>query len=330
MHVVIINPENGAVVKALCFDTYEKTPAWSQWLETDAKEIPDGYIVVAAARNDCMYMMGLDGMDFFEELGSQHIELLDYRQAFAFIGIQGRKEPLEKRAMHEDNPVSITQLFKMKPAGIIEPKYIQQYDEEPVDDAPAVVMVNNFEVNETRVKDFIRIMRSIIELSRDEEGCLRFDLLRHAKEDTRFVSYEVFTNQHAIEANMDSAHYEVAYAEMTKLEIFPASNPPFISEHAGIDISPILAPPAENDPLQATPTTQLLDMEVKPASIFDFMKAVQHYTQSMRADERVLRIDLLKDQDYPCKFRIYTVYRDVADPEFWSKYFVSLPGLGTI
>ena len=41
-------------------------------------------------------------------MGSQQIDNVDYREGFAFIGVLGRKQALEKRAKDEKDTVSVT------------------------------------------------------------------------------------------------------------------------------------------------------------------------------------------------------------------------------
>ena len=44
-------------------------------------------------------------------MGSKEIRNLQYRQAFAFIGVNGRQESHEKRGKDEEETVSVTQIF---------------------------------------------------------------------------------------------------------------------------------------------------------------------------------------------------------------------------
>lgn len=55
--------------------------------------------------------------------------------------------------------------------------------------------------------DFIAATRANHEGSRREPGNLRFDVLQGAEDPSRFVLYEVFASQEAVEAHRASGHY---------------------------------------------------------------------------------------------------------------------------
>lgn len=50
LHIVVINPNNGKVESANVFDTYESSKHLDIFIKTF---IPNGYIVVAACKDDC-------------------------------------------------------------------------------------------------------------------------------------------------------------------------------------------------------------------------------------------------------------------------------------
>ena len=54
LHVVIINPFNGNIESSQAYDTYETSVGFDQFI---TKTIPEGYIVVAASKDDCVTKM---------------------------------------------------------------------------------------------------------------------------------------------------------------------------------------------------------------------------------------------------------------------------------
>ena len=55
LHIVIINPENGKVECAKVFDTYKSSACIDNFLFNI--DLPEGYIVVAACKDDCVTKM---------------------------------------------------------------------------------------------------------------------------------------------------------------------------------------------------------------------------------------------------------------------------------
>ena len=62
-------------------------------------------------------------------------------------------------------------------------------------------------VKEGYIEDFIKISRENHEMSIQEPGILRFDLLRSSSDKTRFMLYEVYKTEEAVDAHKETAHY---------------------------------------------------------------------------------------------------------------------------
>ena len=89
LHIVIINPEDGKILSAQCFDTYKSSEMFDAFTR---KNIPDGFIVIAAVKDECFTKLSETGFLWFESLGSRFIRQLRYRSSFAFIGFAGWKK----------------------------------------------------------------------------------------------------------------------------------------------------------------------------------------------------------------------------------------------
>jgi autoinducer 2-degrading protein len=70
-----------------------------------------------------------------------------------------------------------------------------------------VVNIVDVQVKPENVADFVAATRANHEGSRKEPGNLRFDVLQGAEDPARFVLYEVFASQEAVEAHRASPHY---------------------------------------------------------------------------------------------------------------------------
>ena len=54
LHIVIMDPENGSIAVAQCFDTYKTSIYLEELID---KDVPNGYIVIAACKDDCVTQM---------------------------------------------------------------------------------------------------------------------------------------------------------------------------------------------------------------------------------------------------------------------------------
>ena len=71
LHIVIINASNGLVELSQVFDTYKSYRKFDTFTSND---IPSGYIIVAACRDECVKNLSKKGKDWFKKHGSKEIE----------------------------------------------------------------------------------------------------------------------------------------------------------------------------------------------------------------------------------------------------------------
>jgi len=110
LHVVVLN-FMGLVETARVFDTYESSAEFDKFIAT---EIPHGYIVLAASKDDCVKKLSKDGKRFFTKMGSTEIKRLGYRCSFVFIGTAGEKGMChEKRAKRPKDKVNVQQIIQV-------------------------------------------------------------------------------------------------------------------------------------------------------------------------------------------------------------------------
>lgn len=84
-----------------------------------------------------------------------------------------------------------------------------------------VAVVATFEPKESRVDDFLALMRFMVEHSRDEPGCIRYDLYRDGE--GRYHMLEEYIDQLAVEAHRDSEHYRDYRAKVIEMLSGPIS-----------------------------------------------------------------------------------------------------------
>lgn len=115
LHVVLINPETKKVEWSKVFDTYAKAEGFDYFVGN--VEIPGGFIVAAACKDDCASHLSDVGKSWFRFMGSKEIDHLEYRQGFAFVGIFGKEDMTEKRASSLGEAVTISRVFYLDPNG---------------------------------------------------------------------------------------------------------------------------------------------------------------------------------------------------------------------
>lgn len=105
-HIAIINNKTGTL-QGRVFDTYDSAAEFEKFL-SDESNCPEGHFVVAACKDDCAQRLSKKCKQWFKDMGSQEIDNVEYREGFAFIGVLGRNQALEKRAKDEGDTVSVT------------------------------------------------------------------------------------------------------------------------------------------------------------------------------------------------------------------------------
>ena len=92
------------------FDTYKSPESFDHFVK---QGVPDGYIVIAACKDDCVTKLSQKGKTWFANMGSKEIWKVQYRYGWAFIGINGKKEPMEKRSIFGSEQAYATQIFQL-------------------------------------------------------------------------------------------------------------------------------------------------------------------------------------------------------------------------
>ena len=71
-----------------------------------------------------------------------------------------------------------------------------------------IAIIVDVEVAPTRVDEFMEAMKTDTLGSRQEAGCLRFDLLQDPEKSNRFFFYEVYDDQAAVDFHKGTDHFK--------------------------------------------------------------------------------------------------------------------------
>jgi autoinducer 2-degrading protein len=74
-----------------------------------------------------------------------------------------------------------------------------------IDIAPVALSLQ-LQIKPEHAREFLQVMTANAAASREEEGCLRFDLLRDESDASKFMTYEVFSSLAALEAHKANPH----------------------------------------------------------------------------------------------------------------------------
>ena len=69
LHIVVVDPISGETEFAQAFDTYKSSDAFEEFIGKFQK-LPDGKVIIAACKDDCVLMLSPAGLNFFSSMGS--------------------------------------------------------------------------------------------------------------------------------------------------------------------------------------------------------------------------------------------------------------------
>ena len=72
---------------------------------------------------------------------------------------------------------------------------------------PAIAIVVDAEIKPDRVEEFLKVIEADAKGSRDEPGCLRFDVLRDNDNPNRFFFYEAYESMEAVDVHKSMPHF---------------------------------------------------------------------------------------------------------------------------
>jgi quinol monooxygenase YgiN len=81
--------------------------------------------------------------------------------------------------------------------------------------ADTIVLNVHFEAKEGREEDLARELHALVAPTREEEGCMTYDLHRDPEDKSKFMFYEQFVDQAALDAHIAAPYFQklVSYRE---------------------------------------------------------------------------------------------------------------------
>ena len=79
LHIIVISPTDGHVISAKVFDTHVSSKRFDEFVNYEIDHFPDGCIIAAACKDECVFNLSNTGKKFFERMGSKHIWKVRYR-----------------------------------------------------------------------------------------------------------------------------------------------------------------------------------------------------------------------------------------------------------
>ncbi|CAE7418853.1 lsrG [Symbiodinium sp. CCMP2592] len=154
---------------------------------------------------------------------------------------------------------------------------------------PPVAVMLQVEIKPEHVDEFIQVMKADAEGSRQEDGCLRFDFLRHVDNPCKFMTYEVFANAEAVTAH-GAMPYVKAWGAFQYGDKKPVVSKTVLKADA---LSFQMQSPAPAD----NPVVVVFEADVKEECVTDFVEVMTANARGSRSEAGCLRFDLLRGQE---------------------------------
>ena len=88
-----------------------------------------------------------------------------------------------------------------------------------------IVLVARLKVKKEMVEEAKKVALSLVEVSREEEGCVNYDLHQAIDDETVFVWHEVWANKSALDAHFAMPYFTEFFAKVEEV----AAEPPQIT-----------------------------------------------------------------------------------------------------
>jgi len=163
-----------------------------------------------------------------------------------------------------------------------------------------VAILLEVEIKPEHVDEFLAIMNADTVGSRQEKGCVHFDLMRVKDKENTFVTYEVFANDEAI-----AAHKEMEYVKNWGAFQY-GEKKPVVNKRAVI--SEVIDLTEASKAAAAPPTAIVLEVEIKPEHVDEFLAIMNADTVGSRQEKGCVHFDLMRVKDKENTFVTYEVF----------------------
>jgi hypothetical protein len=96
VNVVALDARDHSVLLAKSYDTYANDNASGDMIK-DLRGVRRGSIIVAAVKDEGSKKLSAEAKELFTKWGSAQVNSLEFRQGWAFIGVKGQANGVEKR-----------------------------------------------------------------------------------------------------------------------------------------------------------------------------------------------------------------------------------------
>lgn len=108
IHVAVVDPFKYKVKMARIFDSFK---SWDMFEHFISQNIPRGYIIIAAIKDEKSNGIANNIKTFFSSMGSKCMWSLTFDTAFAFIGKIGEGTATEMKALNPGDVAYCAQIF---------------------------------------------------------------------------------------------------------------------------------------------------------------------------------------------------------------------------
>ena len=182
------------------------------------------------------------------------------------------------------------------------------------------------EIQPDRMEDFLQAIEHDAIESRNEPGCLRFDVVRSQEEPSNnsvFFFYEMYQNQAAFESHCVQPHFDVWKQFMdsggTVHFDVQKTHGAFLTTvrraaGSGTSGSSISASPSSST--EEKPFAVVVQAVIQPDRIDEFLKVIEADAVESRKEQGCLCFDVVRSQDQVNKFFFYELYEREASFDF--------------
>lgn len=170
--------------------------------------------------------------------------------------------------------------------------------------AVPIARIMELEVTGDSVDKLLKLIGS--EATRKEPGCLRSDVFQDQQNPCLFMMYEVFDSAKAMDAHLQKPYVK-------ELEEYLQGQATTIVSKATTVSDAIIFQPGRCPKPEKPPIAQLIDVEIKEQYAEKFVTLMTANAIGSRTEDGCLHCDVLRNQDNPCKFTIYTVFASQKD-----------------
>jgi quinol monooxygenase YgiN len=104
-----------------------------------------------------------------------------------------------------------------KKSDVVESGDVKVETEQVAPKKEKTTIVARVKVKEEKVKDFLELTKPLVEATRNEPGCISYELFQSASDPSSFIFYEEYKDDSAFNAHGNSDHFKTFAAGVPEL-----------------------------------------------------------------------------------------------------------------